>query len=112
MPVANCIITSLCQKRPTVSTDLVEIWAAESGVSSEHMTINLVTSDEQQGCHYAVMVNLLLPTLWTASEVSSLQLGLARALTLYFDVNLKEVFIVTSIVNSGLLVEAGKEIKW
>lgn len=112
MPIANCIITSTCQKRPGVAEDLTAIWARESKVSSEHMTINLVASTEQHGNQYAIMVNLLLPSLWSSCEISSLQLGLANALTRYFDVVASEVFISTSIVNSGLVVEAGNEIKW
>lgn len=58
------------------------------------------------------MATLLLPSIWSNSDISSLQIGLAKALTLHFNVSLKEVFISTNMVNSGMVVESGKEVKW
>lgn len=112
MPIANCIITSNCQKNSDSSKNLIELWASESKKSPEHMTINLITSSEQLGKKYSIMANLLLPSIWPSSDISSLQIGLANALSLYFNVSLEEVFFSTSIVNSGMVVEAGEEIEW
>ena len=112
MPIANCIITSKCQNNSDSSSNLIELWANESKMSLEHMTINILTSNEQLGNKYTIMANLLLPSIWSSSDISSLQLGLAKALSLYFNVSSKEVFVATSIVKSGMVVEAGKEVKW
>ncbi len=112
MPIANCIITSDCKNSSGDSNELIKLWANESKQSSEAMTINITTSDEQHGKKYTVMANLLLPSIWSGSDISQLQLGLAKALTLHFHVSLKEVFVATSIVNSGMVVEEGKEIEW
>jgi len=112
MPIANCIITSKCHNNTGGSSNLIDLWAKESKSSSEHMTINIITSSEQLGNKYSIMATLLLPSMWSESDISSLQLGLAKALKSHYGVSLEDVFISTSIVSSGLVVESGKEIKW
>ena len=91
---------------------MIELWASESKKSPEHMTINIITSSQQLGNKYPIMANLMLPSIWSSSDISLLQIGLANALSLYFNVSLEEVFVSTSIVNSGMLIEAGEEVEW
>ena len=112
MPIANCIITSKCRSSLDLSESLITIWSNESKISSEHMTVNVIESNAQYGNEYAVMANLLLPSMWSCNAISSLQIGLANALAQYFDVTLNSVHVTTSIINSGMVVEDGKEIKW
>jgi len=112
MPIANCIITSECQNNLDGSSNLIELWANESKTSSEHMTINVITSTEQLGNKYAIMVTLLIPSIWSKPEITLLQLGLAKALTLHYNVSIEDVFISTNIVKSSMVVESGKEVKW
>lgn len=112
MPIANCIVAPHCQKTSCTDDSLVDTWARESGVSDEQMTINLIRSNAQLGKPYTVMANLLLPSIWADEEISRLQKGLAEALRLYFEISINEVFISTSIVNSGMVVESGKEVSW
>jgi len=112
MPIANCIITPKCQSSLDHSVSLINIWSKESKLSSEHMTVNLIESKVQLGNNYNVMANLLLPSMWSRKDISSLQIGLANALAQYFSVTLQSVHVVTSIINSGLVVEGGKEITW
>lgn len=109
MPIANCIITQECSD---TAGSLIELWAKASGVSAEHMTINIICSHEQLGKQYKIMSNLTLPSMWSKSNISSLQMGLATALSQHFLVDIKEVQVVTNIVTSGLVVESGKEISW
>ena len=112
MPIANCIITSKYQKNSDNSSRLIELWASESKKPSEHMTINIITSNEQLGKQYHIMASLLLPSIWSGSDISSLQIGLAKALALHFNASLSEVFVATTIVNSGMVVEAGEQVEW
>jgi len=58
------------------------------------------------------MANLSLPSMWSTSDISSLQVGLAEALSLYFGFAIDEVHVITNIVTSGMVVESGQEIKW
>ncbi len=109
MPIANCVITQDCTAS---SKNLIEIWANESGIPSEHMTINTVTSSEQLGNKYKIMATLMLPSLWSVSDISSLQMGLAKALSQYYEQAMNEVHVVTTIVTSGLVVESGQEVNW
>lgn len=112
MPIANCIITSKCKSSSDSSSRLIETWANESNTSSDNMTINIITSTEQTGHKYAIMASLLLPSIWSRSEIKSLQLGLAKALSLHYTLALDDIFITTSLVESGMVVEAGKEVTW
>lgn len=109
MPIANCIVVSECQSR---QHNVVELWAAASGVSVEHMTVNIVTGTEQIGKPYAVMATLTLPSLWSEPSVNALQVGLAKALAQAFNLSLAEVHVITTIVESGRVVEAGKVVEW
>ncbi len=109
MHIANCIIDQIPS---TKGTDIVAEWAKHSGQSASHMTVNLITRSEQFGNQYEVMVNLFLPSLWSKDNVSKLQIGLARALSHCLQVSLEQVHIVTSIIDSGLVVENGEVITW
>ena len=108
MPIANCIVTSGCQHG---SSKLIELWASESGQSSENMTINLITSTRQFGNRYSVMATLWLPSIWSTSEASSLQIGLAKALAEYFNLVPDEVHVITQLFDSGMVVEE-EEMQW
>ena len=112
MPIANCIITEQCQNNLDSASNLIDLWANESKLSSEHMTINVITSSEQLGKQYAIMATLLLPSIWSKPDITSLQVGLAKALALHYDVSLDDIFISTSIIISGMVVESGNEVKW
>ena len=109
MPIAYCIVhsdCSLCQDDP------VSIWAEESKHSPEQMTINIIRSDTQFGQPYAAMVTLLLPTIWSPEDVTRLQLGLSRALSVYLNIPESQFHIVTQRIESGNVVEKGGEVKW
>jgi hypothetical protein len=106
MPIANCLITKECNQG---AGNLIALWAKESEVSPEHMTINIVTSSEQLGNKYKIMANLALPSVWSTSDVSLLQIGLTRALSKHFTVAINEVHVITNIVTSGLVVESDKK---
>lgn len=109
MPIANCFVAPDC---PQGSGNIIEFWAKESAQSSEHMTVNFIPSNQQLGDQYFVMATLLLPSMWSSSNISSIQTGLSKALAQYFNIAVDQVHVVTSIINSGMVVEAGQEIKW
>ncbi len=109
MPIANCIVIPNCSP---VNLNLIELWAKESGHSKDHMTVNILTSTEQHGNAYSVMATLLLPSLWSKDSISSLQLGLAKALAEKYGLSLDDVHVVTHIVQSGCVVESGHEVSW
>lgn len=109
MPIANCLVSPNCAPG---TANLIKLWARESGISSQHMTVNVTGTSQQYGESYLIMATLWLPSIWSESEVSSLQSGLARALATYYEVGLPEVHVVTQVVNSGRVVENGLEVTW
>lgn len=114
MPIANCFISPDCNSIPGRSQYLIRLWADYSGIPqvASEMTINLILSKEQKGKKYMAMAFLVLPSIWSKDDVSALQLGLSRALSEYYSISTDKVFIATSVVNSGLVVENGHEITW
>lgn len=109
MPIANCIVSEECEAD---KGELAELWSRESGISSDEMTVNILIGDQQFGKSYKVMATLYLPTAWSMTTVSKLQIGLANALSKYFCQPIEKIHIITSIVESGLVVETGKEQTW
>ncbi len=109
MPMAFCWVNKSCQVK---AGDLIDMWAAESGESSQHMTVNLLNVDEQLGNAFAVMANLMLPSLWQHEAIRRLQVGLAKALAQYYGLDLQDVFVITQVIESGNVVENGKPITW
>jgi len=112
MPIANCLVTQSCFKNIDASVDPILLWSKESTKSAEQMTINLTTIEKQLGSPYAAMVTLQLPSLWTRTDISLLQVGLVKALAKYFDISPEEIHIVTQIIHSGHVVEKSNEIVW
>ncbi len=112
MPIANCVVKRRNFQEAMRSENLIELWATASGKSSEHMTVNIIESSNQQGNIYDIMATLYLPSLWSKRDVDSLQIGLAKALAEYFNVGIKRVHIITHIVVSGMVVENGELVEW
>lgn len=109
MPIANCIVN---QANSNYTDDLVELWSDESGINSAHMTINILNSTEQFGQQYKIMATLQLLSIWSSEKVSDLQLGLAKALSTRFKLPIDQVHVVTTVIESSLVVENGEEVSW
>ena len=76
------------------------------------MTINIVRSSEQHGKKYKAMAELRLPSLWSPEKIPALQTGLAKAIATYFSLSPGEVHVITTVVESGMVVESGEEVHW
>lgn len=109
MPIANCTII---KELSLPNSDLIKLWSRESGQSHEHMTVNLIKSEKQFGNAYKVMAALYLPSLWSNEGADSLQLGLAKALQRYFNIEMKDIHIITLTIESGKVVEDGEIVNW
>lgn len=114
MPTANCFISPDCEYTLDCSQDLIRLWANYSKIphAASEMTINLILSKEQKGKKYMAMAFLVLPSIWPKDDISALQLGLSRALSEYYSISIDKVFISTSVINSGFVVENDHEITW
>lgn len=109
MPIANCLFTSE-EANPHPET-IVTAWSDRSGIDSVEMTVNVVQT-RQGGRKYAVMAWLYLPSLWSEEEVVLISEGLAATLADVAHVELSSVQVLTSILTSGSVVEAGTTLRW
>jgi hypothetical protein len=111
VPIANCLVHG---ELPVEfeSDALTALWSEESGVGSEQMTINVIAGVRQYGAPYRVVAFLYLPSLWSSEQVRRLQTGLAGALGRGFAVGPAEIQVITSIVESGQVVEGGETQDW
>lgn len=113
MPIANCILSpTVRQKNATSHAGLIDLWAQYSGQTSAEMTITVLSGEQQFGKNYAAICSLHLPALWSSEAVTSLQLGLSRAISDYYQLEPSEVIVMTSIIESGNVVEGDNVIKW
>jgi hypothetical protein len=112
MPIANCYILSSLDTISVDESELISLWASKSNISSDEMTVNLIEVNKQVGKKYSVVAQLLLPSMWSRPKVSSLQTSLANAFSQCYKVPLEQVIVTTNIVESGLVVESGREVNW
>jgi hypothetical protein len=111
VPIVNCFLRDDEPPRPETAR-LTTLWSEESDIGAEHMTINMIAGARQIGAPYRVMAVLYLPSLWSSESVRQLQEGLARALSRGFAVAAGEVQVITSVVESGHVVEGGETQYW
>ena len=109
VPIANCFTVSVPDDLDPDA--IVEAWSSQAAISSEEMTVNLIPI-RQGGKRYAVMAWLYLPSLWSAENITALGEGLAGALSVTLSVEPPAVQVLTSIVTSGSVVEAGETLRW
>ncbi len=109
MPIANCLFASE-EANPPPET-IVSEWSHRSRIDPAEMTVNVVQA-HQGGKKYPVMAWLYLPSLWSKEEVVVLSEGLAAALAEVAHVEPSSVQVLTSILTSGSVIEAGTTLRW
>ncbi len=100
MPIVNCFYTGDCE---TQTEGLIQAWAEESGQSSEHMTVNLISVESQGGVSIPMLAQLYLPSLWSDEKIHMLKKGLAKALTKSFALNNDQVEVLVHIVDAKFI---------
>ena len=111
MPIAHCLVKDfviLPHEWDDVVTDLAE----KAKLNKTDITLNVIANTHQFGNHYKIMVNLYLPTLWTSMDVELIQTSLLQAFIENLKLNPSEIFILTSLIESGHVVENGKIVWW
>lgn len=111
MPIANCFVRAGVPAAAEIH-GLTCLWAQESCISDDHMTINMAAGTRQDGAPYSIVAFLYLPSSWSSEDVGRLQVGLARALAKAFALDPADVQVITSIVESGHVVENGETQEW
>lgn len=111
MPIADCFFIGELPADADLD-GLVALWSEESDVGPEEMTINLIAGAQQGGSSYRLMALLFLPSVWSPEAVGRLQRGLAAALSRGLGLSPADVHVITSIVDSGHVVENGGTQEW
>lgn len=109
VPIANCYVTG--DSTAADPDRVVQAWAESAGVSPNEMTVNLI-SVSQGGKRYAAMAWLYLPSLWSDEDVVALGEGLAAALAATLSVEPHAVQVLTTVVTSSSVIEAGQALRW
>ena len=111
MSIINCF-TERKKLSEQILSNLVHQWSAKIQVDEKDITMTFVTNYVQVGHKYKFMVFLYLPTLCSNKNISNLQTTLLELLVDTFKVTPKEIFILTNTIESGNVVENGKEVTW
>lgn len=111
MPIANCYINQITASTQQLET-LTKEWADSIDVALKDICLSFIEVSNQTGQKYKVMVNLFLPTIWDKLSIERIQINLDRALKKHLNLRNEDVFIITSIVQSGNVVENGQIANW
>ncbi|MEQ8475359.1 hypothetical protein [Fulvivirga sp.] len=111
MPIANCYINTKIPAKTDFNSIVAE-WSDKIGASPNDVTINVFTDFVQYGNKDAVMVNLFLPSLWSKQEIENIQSSLSGLLEKHLGIEPDQVFIMTSIIQSGHVFSDGKTENW
>lgn len=112
MPIANCIFAPDIDCIESDVVKVIDSWAKHANVDSSEMTMICTQSDKLIGKQYAVICYLSLPSIWAQSSVNKLQTGLAKAIGESFSLDIAEVIVLTTVIESGFVVENGCEVNW
>ncbi len=111
MPIANCFIKDKSVAHLPLKKMASE-WAVQVGVEEHDICLTFIPNCVQAGQQYQVLANLYLPTLWPPQKVSDIQKSLLAVLCKHVNVSPVDVFIITSMVESGHVVEGGEIVNW
>lgn len=111
MPIAHCLVNDI-DIVPDQWERIVAELAAKAKLSVSDITLSIVTGIKQFGNPYKVMVNLYLPTLWNSVDIELIQKSLINALVSNLELPPEEIFIMTTLIDSGNVVENGKIVWW
>jgi hypothetical protein len=111
MPIANCLVKDI-EIIPEEWEKMVTDLAAKAKLQVTEITLNVITGGWQFGNPYKVMITLYLPTLWNSVDIELIQKSLLSALTSNLNLPPEDIFIMTSLVESGNVVENGKMVWW
>ena len=111
MPIANCYI----RNKQLSQSDLEELagkWAEKLRIGVKDVCLTILADFTQAGQQYEVMINLFLPSLWPEEDVKIIQKTLLELLKNYLKIDSSEIFLITSIIQSGHVLENGEIAKW
>ncbi|MTI30747.1 hypothetical protein [Xanthovirga aplysinae] len=111
MPIANCFIKDNKLNQEKLHELAIE-WAKMIQVAVNDICITTTSNFMQGGQQYEVMVNLFLPSLWSQDDIKKIQSSLLGLLVKYLEIKSSEIFIITSIIESGHVIENGEIIDW
>lgn len=111
MPIANCYIKNREIPKNELE-DLVRQWAELWHIDVSDICLTVLTEFMQVGQQYEVMINLFLPSLWSNGDVRSIQKALLELMMNYLKIEPSDIFLMTSIIQSGHVMENGGIVEW
>lgn len=110
MPIVNCFIKNK-QTSYIKLQEVVKLWSRDIMVDEKHISLTVLQSEVQVGKQYEMMIHLILPSIWE-KNIKKTQLSLVKSMAECLNVKATEIFLFTSIINSGNVIENGGVIKW
>lgn len=110
MPIATCFLKNRIENNTL--NKIASEWGKSIEVDSKDICINYIQNFNQAGQQYDALVNLYLPSLWSDNDIEKIQNELLNMLVKHLHITHDRVFIITSIIKSGHVVENGDIITW
>ncbi|HTF82099.1 MAG TPA: hypothetical protein VL947_10250 [Cytophagales bacterium] len=112
MPIAQFLVKKDVEVSADALNNIVIDISQTIGVDEKDICLNVINDFLQAGQQYKVFVNLYLPSLWFPKDSAKVQLIFLETIVKYLSVIKDDVFIITTIVEPGNVVENGDIIDW
>ncbi len=111
MPIAVCYLRN---KKPIKDEldALAKKWADKINVHIRDISLTAISDFVQAGEQYSAMIHLFLPSLWPEDDIGNIQRTLCEVFREYLNADASEIFILTSIIGSGHVLENGEVAQW
>ncbi|WP_438446098.1 hypothetical protein [Gorillibacterium sp. sgz5001074] len=91
---------------------LMGAWSSLAKISLKDITVTVMEHVHQAGKAYKAMVRLCLPSRWEESDVRRITMSLHEAMVKTFHLPAEDIVILTSLLESGKILDRGKIIEW
>lgn len=111
MPIATCFLKNKKADKNTLDV-IANEWSTAINVDVKDISITFVQDYYQAGQNYSALVYLYLPSLWSEKSINNIQTELINLLVKHLNISHDRILIITSIVQSGHVVENGGIVTW
>ncbi len=112
MPIAICTLSRQVPVPLDSERDVTKLWREAAGLDCQEMTVMVTQSAAVYGNIYDVIAQLHLPSVWSEANQILLQESLASALSSWLSLSPNRIFILTTILPAGRVVEGGETQRW
>lgn len=111
MPIATCFLKNKKADDNTLGV-IANEWSTVINVDVKDISITFVQDYYQAEQNYSALVYLYLPSLWSEKSIKNIQTEPLNLLIQHLNISHDRILIITSIIQSGHVIENGDVVIW